>query len=111
MRGKLVLFMFPQKKGTTMKFIGIDLHKQTISICVVDQNRTVLERKRLRCADEDSIRVFFDNLGDFQAVVEATGGVARLEMCATAVPAVRFQTHDLLTKSTAHRAVAPKSSA
>lgn len=55
-----------------MKFVGIDLHKQTISICVVDQNRTVLERKRLRCADEDSIREFFDNLGEFQAVVEAT---------------------------------------
>ena len=55
-----------------MKFVGIDLHKQTISICVVDQSRAVLERKRLRCADEDSIRKFFKNLGEFQAVVEAT---------------------------------------
>lgn len=55
-----------------MKFIGIDLHKQTITLCVVDQSRTVLERKRLACANESSIVEFFENLGEFRAVVEAT---------------------------------------
>lgn len=55
-----------------MKFAGIDLHKQTITVCVMDQARNVLERKRLFCADETSIRSFFENLGIFQAVVEAT---------------------------------------
>lgn len=55
-----------------MKFVGVDLHKQTIMICVVDQSRTVLERKRLRCDDESAIAAFFENLGTFRAVVEAT---------------------------------------
>lgn len=55
-----------------MKYAGIDLHKQTITACVVDQFRNVLERKRLYCVDETSIRSFFENLGTFQAVVEAT---------------------------------------
>jgi transposase len=55
-----------------MKFAGIDLHKQTITVCVMDQARTVLERKQLYCADETSLKSFFENLGTFQAVVEAT---------------------------------------
>lgn len=55
-----------------MKFVGIDLHKQTIMICVVDQSRSVLERKRLSCADEAGIVRYFETWGGFQAVVEAT---------------------------------------
>ncbi len=30
-----------------MNFVGIDLHKKSISVCVVDQERKVLNRKRL----------------------------------------------------------------
>lgn len=55
-----------------MKFIGIDLHKQTISVCVVDQSRKVLDRKRFRCADELIIKSWFQAQGEFSAVVEAT---------------------------------------
>lgn len=56
-----------------MKYVGIDLHKQTISVCVVDQSRTVLKRRKLRCDDEPSIRAFLLTLGGpFRAVVEAT---------------------------------------
>ncbi len=55
-----------------MKFAGIDLHKQTITICVVDQSRNILLRKRLQCANEESIKTFFESLGEFRAVVEAT---------------------------------------
>lgn len=55
-----------------MKFAGIDLHKQTITICVVDQSRNILLRKRLYCANEESIKEFFESLGEFRAVVEAT---------------------------------------
>jgi transposase len=55
-----------------MKFVGIDLHKQTISLCVVDQSRNVLQRKRLRCSDEPAIQAWFQTLGAFTAVVEAT---------------------------------------
>ncbi len=31
-----------------MQFVGIDLHKKTISLCVVGQDRQVLERVRQR---------------------------------------------------------------
>jgi len=55
-----------------MKFVGIDLHKQTITVCVVDQSRTVLVRRQLRCAQEQTIVDFFAQLGEFRAVVEAT---------------------------------------
>jgi len=55
-----------------MKFAGIDLHKKTITVCVVDQSRNVIIRKRLRCADEAEIVAFFAALGGFRAVVEAT---------------------------------------
>ena len=55
-----------------MNFVGIDLHKKTISLCVVDQERNVLDRKRFFCSQPDRIKVFFERLGSFQAVVEAT---------------------------------------
>ncbi len=34
-----------------MKFVGIDLHKKTISLCVMGQDRQVLERRRLGCQE------------------------------------------------------------
>ena len=55
-----------------MLYVGIDLHKKTIMICVVNQERRVLARKQLHCAEPDKIRAFFAELGPFQAVVEAT---------------------------------------
>lgn len=55
-----------------MNFVGIDLHKKTISICVVDQERTVVDRKRFYCCEPERIRGFFERLGRFEAVVEAT---------------------------------------
>jgi transposase len=55
-----------------MLYVGIDLHKKSIMLCVVNQAREVLLRKRLLCADSAGIRSFFEALGPFQAVVEAT---------------------------------------
>ena len=55
-----------------MNYIGIDLHKQSISICVVDQSRQVVIRKRFSCRREDEIESFFREARPFQAVVEAT---------------------------------------
>lgn len=55
-----------------MKFVGIDLHKETISLCVMDQNRKILDRARFRCSDETVIQDYFEQLGEFEAVVEAT---------------------------------------
>src|SRR5271166_725755 len=55
-----------------MKYVGIDLHKKTIVLCVVDKERTVLERKRFLCVDVAGITAWFTRLGTFQFVVEAT---------------------------------------
>jgi len=55
-----------------MNFVGIDLHKQSISVCVVDRERKVLGRQRFACQWVTQIREFFAGLGPFRAVVEAT---------------------------------------
>ena len=58
-----------------MQFVGIDLHKHSISVCVMVQaegQRRVLSRRRLACSEMDAIAEFFTSLGRFQAVVEAT---------------------------------------
>lgn len=58
-----------------MKFVGVDLHKKTISVCVmVKENgkRKVVCRERFYCDQTEVIRGFFEQLGDFQVAVEAT---------------------------------------
>lgn len=58
-----------------MKFIGVDLHKKTISVCVVvvdSGKRQVARRRRFDCQDTLRIREFFEQQGTFQVVVEAT---------------------------------------
>lgn len=59
-----------------MQYVGVDLHKQVISLCVVVQNsfgrREVVARRRLACRDVAGIAEFFRTLGPFEAVVEAT---------------------------------------
>lgn len=55
-----------------MKFVGVDLHKHTITVCVMNQVRKVLCSRKLRCEDERELRIFFRALGEFQVVVEAT---------------------------------------
>lgn len=59
-----------------MNFVGVDLHKQTISLCIVDRERKVLERKRLFCAQPERIKEFFTmwrlRQGPFEITVEAT---------------------------------------
>src|SRR3990172_9039392 len=61
-----------------MNFVGIDLHKKLIVLCVMDPMRNVLQRKRLSCSDEEAIRAFFEGVRPFQAVVEATASYERL---------------------------------
>ncbi len=63
------------KRSIPMKYVGVDLHKKSISICVVvleGRKRKVLARKRFACQDVDGICQFFRELGTFQVVVEAT---------------------------------------
>lgn len=55
-----------------MKYVGIDLHKKVIVLCVVGQDRKVLQHKRFLCIETDRIRRYFAELGSFDAVVEAT---------------------------------------
>lgn len=55
-----------------MRYVGIDLHKQSITACVVDRDRTVLQTRRFLCADPARIAAFFAALGEFEAVIEAT---------------------------------------
>ena len=58
-----------------MKYVGIDLHKKTISGCVVVKERgkkKVAARKRLECRDEAGIKSWFSERGNFEVVVEAT---------------------------------------
>jgi transposase len=55
-----------------VKYVGIDLHKKTITICVVDKERKVLFRRTLHNNDPGKIRETFGSLGPFEAVVEAT---------------------------------------
>jgi transposase len=58
-----------------MKFVGVDLHKKTISVCVMAKvrgRRQVVSRQRFRCDDVAGIRAFFAGLGKFQVAVEAT---------------------------------------
>ncbi len=55
-----------------MYYVGIDLHKKTITVCVVNQERQVMDRKTLYCCVPEMIRDYFAGLGPFEAVVEAT---------------------------------------
>ena len=58
-----------------MYYVGVDLHKHSISVCVMIQEkgeRQVVGQRRFACADEPRIKAFFAKLRTFQAVVEAT---------------------------------------
>ena len=55
-----------------MHYIGIDLHKQSITICLVDQQGQVQARTRLSCQQPERILAWFKPWIPFQAVMEAT---------------------------------------
>src|SRR5262245_28896960 len=55
-----------------MNYVGIDLHKKTIVLCVLNQDRRVVARRSFACTDREAILEFFRGLRPFQAVVEAT---------------------------------------
>ena len=46
-----------------MKHVGIDLHKKTIVLCVVNKERAVLERKTFACSNVTGIKAYFKRLG------------------------------------------------
>ena len=55
-----------------MHYVGIDLHKHSICVCVVNQDRQVVSRKQLPCSDTQRIVAFLEEFRPFRAVVEAT---------------------------------------
>lgn len=56
-----------------MKYVGIDLHKKCMSVCVMDKERKVLHRQRLLCGEPERIVEYFRSLGEFCFAVEAMG--------------------------------------
>lgn len=60
-----------------MKYVGADLHKKSITFCVVElvgRSSKVVEGKRILCKDVTKIEKFLRSLGPFQVTVEATIG-------------------------------------
>ena len=58
-----------------MYYVGVDLHKKSISVCVVrpeGRRRIVVVRRRFPCSDQEGIYRFFPQYVPFQVVVEAT---------------------------------------
>lgn len=55
-----------------MKYVGVDLHKHVIVICVVNPARQVLERQRFHCRQTDELARWFAAQQPFAVVVEAT---------------------------------------
>lgn len=59
-----------------MLYVGVDLHKQSITVCGVNQNRQVLERRHLLCVEEPKIVSVFQTFREVhdqvRLVVEAT---------------------------------------
>lgn len=55
-----------------MVYIGVDLHKKVIVLCVVNKEKSVLARKQLACPDMAAIVEFFRQWQPFEVVIEAT---------------------------------------
>lgn len=58
-----------------MRYVGVDLHKQSLSLCVVElavRERKIIERRKFRCDQEEQLAEYFAQLGAYQVVLEAT---------------------------------------
>jgi hypothetical protein len=55
-----------------MNFIGVDLHKKRITLCVMNEKLKVLARKTLSCNQPEQLVEFFRQFRPFKVVVEAT---------------------------------------
>jgi transposase len=63
---------FPDLGAPAMNFIGVDLHKKVITVCVMNEKLSILARKTLYCNQPDDIVEFFRKFQPFKMVVEAT---------------------------------------
>jgi len=58
-----------------MFFVGVDLHKQVIKLCVIKKvrgKREIVARRQFACREPGEIRAYFEGLDRFRVVVEAT---------------------------------------
>ena len=55
-----------------MHYVGIDLHKRSLTVCVIDNAGGETFDRRFNCCEVSSILEFFEGLGEFEAVVEAS---------------------------------------
>jgi transposase len=55
-----------------VNYVGIDLHKKTIVLCVLNQDRKVLARRTFAPCDTEALLGFLRGVAPFQACVEAT---------------------------------------
>lgn len=55
-----------------MRSIGIDLHKRSMTACVIDKRTGETFTRSFRCQDENRILEFFSRLAPFEAVIEAS---------------------------------------
>jgi transposase len=55
-----------------MNFVGVDLHKKIITVCVMNEKLSVQARKTLYCDQPEQIVGFFRQFPPFHLVVEAT---------------------------------------
>lgn len=60
-------------KEVHMKFVGVDLHKKSLTICAMDPEGRVVKRARLECGETEAILELLRGLGEFEIVVEASG--------------------------------------
>ena len=55
-----------------MNFIGADLHKKSITLCVMDEKLKVLARRTVPCDQADQLVESLQQFRPFKLVVEAT---------------------------------------
>ena len=55
-----------------MKYVGIDLHKRFLVVAAEDGRGRPRKPRRFACQDTEGIRSFFEGLGAFEAVIEAS---------------------------------------
>ena len=55
-----------------MNFIGVDLSKKIITVCVMNEKLSVVARKTPYCNQPDQVVEFFGQFRPFKVVVEAT---------------------------------------
>lgn len=55
-----------------MHYVGVDLHRRSVVVTVVDEQGQVLWARSFACVDQEAIQAFFRTICPFKAVIEAS---------------------------------------